>query len=428
MQQTQNEPRVIEHYRRLIAGFALLLVGVTWKLWTPQTLFPQIPLFAFAIEWPAIVDYIAVVFIFVGGFVLLLTNDNKSSRIASLLLLFGFSISLVLDQHRLQPWAWQFFLAILLLLIVPQIHQLRSMQLLAICVYFFSSISKFDINFLEGSAQILLTGLLQSVGISIEQFSESLRFKMAFMFPVGELLVAILLFIPKTRFIGFIASIFLHLSLLMTLGPLGLNHSWGVLCWNLFFIGQNIILFRNRSPELEKIKLNIRIVVTYLILLLPVLEWFGCWDHWPSWTVYSERTEKVHVYVSRNSIPLLSRKILIYLENSEFDNEWKKVNMDRWSIETLGVPQYPQLRVELANALALKDRFRLTHSDSEDSKIKIFVEPVASRWTSTKDMRAQTMMPSKEFQVEYDPAKCEEFFERTFWNHHPRALWLTQNR
>ena len=32
--------------RKAMAGFGLLLLAITWRLWTPQTEFPQIPFLA----------------------------------------------------------------------------------------------------------------------------------------------------------------------------------------------------------------------------------------------------------------------------------------------------------------------------------------------------------------------------------------------
>ena len=422
MNEKEHEPRTLELYRRLIAGFTLFLIAVSWKLWTPQTVFPQIPFFEFATDGPALIDYIALIVIFVGAFISLFATKEKLILLSQCLLLVGFAIAFLLDQHRLQPWAWQFFLATIFYLCVPKKNLLSILSGLAISIYFFSAISKFDLNFIEGAGQYLLAGTLQSFGLEASQFSETIRHSITWLFPVGELLVAILLFIPKTRFIGLIASLFLHVSLLMTLGPLGLNHSWGVLGWNLFFITQNLMLFweTKKQNESEPVKstFNLRTGLACLILLLPTLEWFGYWDHWPGWTVYSERSEKVRVIIRNNRIDELPDSIRKYVSQPTLDPEWSPINMDRWSIDSLGVPQYPQLRVELACALALRDRFDL----KEDLQIQ--VQPVASRWTSKRSLHQKFDPNQNQNWVVYDEAKQNEFFEKTLWNHKSRKLWL----
>ena len=46
--------------RRVWASFGLLLFLVTWRLWTPQAEFPQIPFFAVFVDIPSWVDWIAI--------------------------------------------------------------------------------------------------------------------------------------------------------------------------------------------------------------------------------------------------------------------------------------------------------------------------------------------------------------------------------
>ncbi|MEQ9068368.1 MAG: hypothetical protein RLO18_16655, partial [Gimesia chilikensis] len=43
-----------------LAFFALLLLGTTWQLWTPQTRFPQIPLFEWVSALPAGIDWLTL--------------------------------------------------------------------------------------------------------------------------------------------------------------------------------------------------------------------------------------------------------------------------------------------------------------------------------------------------------------------------------
>ncbi|MBC7817548.1 MAG: hypothetical protein IAG10_11705, partial [Planctomycetaceae bacterium] len=88
-----------------IAG--LTLFAATWKLWTSQTEFPQVPLFGWAESLPLLVDWLAFG-VLLGSLVYAAWQpDSRRSWLA-----FGISLGvlIVLDQHRLQPWAWQLLL------------------------------------------------------------------------------------------------------------------------------------------------------------------------------------------------------------------------------------------------------------------------------------------------------------------------------
>ncbi len=88
-----------------VAG--LTLFAATWKLWTPQTEFPQVPLFVWAGSLPLFVDWMAFG-VLLGS--LMFATWNPNSRRSWLAFVASLSVLIVLDQHRLQPWAWQLLL------------------------------------------------------------------------------------------------------------------------------------------------------------------------------------------------------------------------------------------------------------------------------------------------------------------------------
>ena len=73
--------------------------------------------------------------------------------------------------------------------------------------------------------------------------------RLAILFPVGELVIGLGLLVPPTRRVAGCLAIAFHLTLLLVLGPWGLDHSHGVLVWNVVLIVQAYLLFV--SPEQE---------------------------------------------------------------------------------------------------------------------------------------------------------------------------------
>ncbi|MCH7988042.1 MAG: hypothetical protein IID46_02705, partial [Planctomycetes bacterium] len=239
-----NDKRIVSLLRRLIALFGLLLLSATWKLWTPQTLFPQVSFFRWAGWLPVWCEWLGFGVMIVSLLVVLCKRSPGNGwRYGLMTFAFAAVGMIVIDQHRFQPWMYQFVVLSLVLASVPARHALVLARLIVISLYFHSAVSKFDFSFLEINGQELLSGLLGVVNRSAETFSPSMRRAAAGLFPVGELLVAVTLCNSRLRLFGLFLSLMMHVLLFAALGPWGLNHRPGVLLWNLFFIGQNVLLF-----------------------------------------------------------------------------------------------------------------------------------------------------------------------------------------
>ena len=226
-----------------VAGLALF--GATWRLWTSQTEFPQVPLFGWAGSLPLFVDWLAFG-VLLGS--LAAAASKPDSRRSWMAIAVSLGVLMVLDQHRLQPWAWQ----LLLMAIwwssanVGEVSNLPCIAL-TISIYFWSAISKLDADFAASHGQTLIEALFRTVGINAANWPASAKSWLAFFLPVGELLVAIGLCWPRTRRLALIAATALHVGLILALGPLGLGHRSGVLLWNVAFIGHDWLLFGGRK-------------------------------------------------------------------------------------------------------------------------------------------------------------------------------------
>ena len=83
--------------QRLIALTAIALVASTWRLWTPDTDFPQIPWFAWGCRMPAMADWGALAGLIAGCLVLLSAGSKSLLRQRGLWL---FAVSLVVFFAR----------------------------------------------------------------------------------------------------------------------------------------------------------------------------------------------------------------------------------------------------------------------------------------------------------------------------------------
>lgn len=375
----EHDP-VVSGLARLLAIGALALVGVTWKLWTPQSVFPQVPLVHFACDCPSWCDWICLASLVTAATTLLcIGRRGIASRLASAGIAISLSGFFILDQHRLQPWAWQFLLLSALLSLADDMTVRRGWVWLTISIYFWSAVSKFDYNFFHDQGPILVEGFQRAFGIrqTMNRWTESFNFSSAFILASGELFVAIFLSLRRTRRFGVWIAIFMHGALLVALGPVGLKHSWGVLLWNLFFAGQTWLLFRVVTKPRKDDDADSRIphrmgltsrtsnrVATGIILcavLWPILEPVDGCDHWLAWAVYSARAGQLEILVTSDEPPPGGpvEYVQVLRTINGMSGVYYRPNVSGWSLKDLCVPIYPQFRFEVAVGKDLKRRFQL---------------------------------------------------------------------
>lgn len=399
--------------RRLVAISAVALIAVTWRLWTPQSEFPQVPFLESLCGAPAWCDWVLLVGMGIGLGLAMIGGDARRLPRGGFAL-FGacLAASCLLDQHRLQPWAYQVLIVAAVVALVPSERGLRLVRLLVVSLYFWSAVSKIDAAFLESHGQLLLDGLLGGLRLDAGALRPEFRRLATGMFPLGEMAVALLLLFPRTRQWGLAGSIAMHGVLLLALGPWGLDHRPAVLVWNAYFIAQNALLFRPRpvtplsAPERAIVR-SMRSVATTLVALavtMPALESLGWWDHWPSWAVYSSRPAVVTVYVHEASVPSLRPSLKPFIGPAAPLSEWRPIRLDGWSFQMLDCPVYPQERFRLAVARAIA-------AQTGPPGILVRVEGPPERRTGRRD--AVELRGEPELR-----ARC-----RTFWlNAAPRRI------
>ncbi len=416
-----TEPTVAESLPRGFAPHRLLALGqltlmvTTWPLWIPQKFFPQVPLISFAGDLPRPLERGLLGVLIVSLGYMIVFSHSMRRRLAGLMMglsLFGL---ICIDQHRMQPWVWQFLVLSFVLTLADDLNAISAWRWLIIGIYAWSGWSKIDVGFCGQHGQILIDQLFKSIGLSdgIRNWPDVNRFRMAAAIPVFELLVAGGLCWSRTRRWAVFGTALIHIGLLLALGPLGLNHRPGVLAWNVFFLVQNGILFlsptvgRNHRSHTQdgsaiqestkpnfaagRSSLGIGAAWTIVVatLLWPLLEPFGLCDHWPAWAVYAATPERVSVLLHEEELAKLPERIRPYLGSPSGIDSWYPLRIDRWSLDALYAPIYPQDRFQIGVALGLVRKFHL-------DQIRIVVEGPANRWTGKRIIRQYEGLESVE--------------------------------
>lgn len=348
-----------EWFVKLWAVFGIGLFLATWKLWTPQTEFPQIPFFGFLVATPGWIDWLALGIAIAGltGCVALqlprdknLTKSLITTQAASGVFAISMMVLISLNQQRLQPWAYQFLFFATLIWRCKREQALPAMRWIVISIYVYSALSKLDYQFVHTVGDQMLSTLTGLIGVDSSKWPAEVKSFLVLMFPTAELLIGVGLSIHSTRRLATFAAVSMHVALLLILGPTGLNHQYGVLVWNLFFVVQAILLFglqtsakgsaRKTTGKNQANHINsFAKFITLFVVGFPMTQWVGICDHWPAWQVYS---------------PSSSRAKLI-----------NERSLGAWSIEALGVPIYPQGRFQFAVAVAIAKKQELDRPQIE---------------------------------------------------------------
>lgn len=293
---------------------------------------------------------------------------------------------IALDQQRLQPWAYQSLAYAGIFSVLPWRSGRRWVIAITVSIYAYSALGKFDFQFLHTVGQDFVTVFAHVVG----DLDPAVASRLAIAMPTAELTIAILLAIPQSRRWGGWLAIGMHGMLIVLLGPWWLGHSWGVLCWNAVLAMQSGLLFvrapkitpadQTKTPGLLHSCLGWGLRAGLLLMLvLPMFERSGYWDHWTSWALYSPHNSRVEIQIHASVAEKLPAELHPYLVSDEFSGRWQTLDIEGWSFDRRGAPVYPQARYQLAIASALADRYGL------ESAVRVKVKEVADRWSGRRD-------------------------------------------
>ncbi|MGI9469880.1 MAG: hypothetical protein ACR2NZ_00005, partial [Rubripirellula sp.] len=227
-------------------------------------------------------------------------------------------------------------------------------------------------------------------------FDEALRTKLALLFPSVELIAGIGLLIPTTRRVAAFVLIAMHVSLIVILGPWGIDHSRGVLIWNMMLMVQAWMLMIWKpsnaeqstdvaaSPTSESIARRVtsttwfaRLIVI-LAIAAPLLERSGYWDHWTSWSLYSPHTSRAEIELHRSVIGKIDPSVEQHMREDADGDGWHRLSLEDWSLADRFVPVYPQARYQLSLAS------HLAHANDWDSEIRVRLRGVSNRWSGER--------------------------------------------
>lgn len=376
-------------FPRVWAALVLLLIGVTYPLWFPVTDPSEYPTIALVKSLPLDarpLELLSTITLIVSLLVVIIWPTT--SRAVWWLIAGALASSFLIDQHRLQPWAYQTAIYAVVIASLPPRLARRWLIPLAASMYLYSALGKLDYQFAYTVGQDFLNTAVRPLGGLPDAWELSLRAKLALGFPIVELFLGVGLLFHSTRKFVVPLVMLMHLALLGILGPWGLDHSNGLLLWNIALLAQAYLLLMVDAPESAPSNEQPRSVLALIAyglvitaMLAPIGERSGHWDHWTSWALYSPHSSRAEVEIHGSAIESLPMSLRPFVEQDSDGDRWHSWNLGRWSLTARKVPVYPQARYQLAVAQCLAERYQLKDA------IRVRQRGAANRWTGEREER-----------------------------------------
>lgn len=351
-----------------------LLIASTWRLWLGGHDFPVAPLIRALSGVPLVVDrlltllFCAAILTWLSSLLLpTVARNSFSERWRSLAAWCALSCAIalsMLNQHRLQPWHWLFILLSAQVLLIESRHQTMLRRLTIASIYVFAGLSRLGPDLSSGASRQLVTIACQKLNAVGLLHNESAIVRTCIVMVVTEIVTGIALLIPFTRKPAIAVAVTMHVILILLLSPLGLNHHFGVLIWNAFFVVSVPLLFRSQNTAAQRQRRPLvhentsgisgrTVAFATFVLLFPVSGLFGIADNWPSWQVYSPRPDLARLYVRSRSVASLPPAAQPFVGRPAPLDDWCPVRIDRWSLNVVKAPLYPEDRFQLAVTLQI---------------------------------------------------------------------------
>ncbi len=366
---------------------ALTTMLFSFKLWIHTRVFPNIPIN------PELPDLVYPLDYLLFGFALMclvaLFFQRKKQWILGFL---GLAFVLcILDQMRWQPWFYLYLLLFALLLIVHGEGSNKKREAIVFSVaalicsmmYFWSGVHKLNPAF----AKFVYPYLVETFGMEIDK-GKMIHAVLAYGMAVSELVIGLALFWKPSRNYAILATLGMHLFILVVLGPFGRGENLIIVPWNLAMMALVVVVFyKNDLISLQSFRLpstlgpNVaRWGIAFLVVVMPLFSHFGMWDYYLSNTLYAGKTSRLVVVMPAEYQEELPPSVREYIRPVSNTPLFVYFNTDVWSLKELNVPVYPQRRVQYEIA-----HFYCNYFQQSNNKGLLF--RVESRWVPQKVLK-----------------------------------------
>ena len=318
----------------MLSGMAMSL-----NLWIGERLLPRLPLDDFAVpDWLASLS----TFLFVAAMTMMCLARSRAWPI--IVLSLGL-VLIILDQLRLQPWVYLYLFMVVPFVFVPRERQFISIYFLILVtgIYWWSGFHKLNEHFLDGNYSQWVRFFLDH---NFESKSDSVRL-MGYAIGAIEMTIGAGLLIQQTRKTMVIAGTVMHLLIIIFLlfqtefGDsivIPWNFVMSILLWLVFFP------LRTSIRSITNARYGNILLCPFAVLLFwicPLFNLFGKWDHFLSFSLYSNKFPLFYVAIHDDEVAKIDDRLKRFFVTVPGMSGGKILDIYWWSKDELNVPGEP---------------------------------------------------------------------------------------
>ena len=329
---------------RITCAFWIFTKLFSYKVWHTDRLFPVIPPFEFLDNIPNSV-HLALFFIALGG--IALVGIFPKSKVILVATIAVELFSCLLDQLRWQPWEYQYLLTFLFFFFYHKNQKqfLNYFSFLIVATYFFSGLHKLNGGFLYTVWEKMI--LIRFIGFELNQIQNIIVHYAGLALPIFEILAALGLLFSKNKRLFALLLIIMHIFILIFLSPIGINYNSIVWPWNALMIFYLIILFYRNSATIafRNLLSDYNKIPFAVIAILPLLSFFGLYDNYLSFNLYSGKLNSFRICVDEAKV---DDELNEYLsKNNYYCGSKASISVDAWAMKEMNVALYSEERIYL---------------------------------------------------------------------------------
>jgi hypothetical protein len=334
-----NERLRLKWIQRTVLLFLFAGILLSYKLWISDRNFPLSPVFDPLTVSPFVDRLLISLFL-----VLIIVDLFLEKKILTTLILMMLTFLVAMDQMRLQPWIYIYFLFMLpLVLSNDDRFTLNSIRLIIPGIYVWSGVHKMNEYFVQ-----YLKGILVEV-INVQRNVPFLESFIQFI-PFFELAVGLALLFPTFRQPGVWAAAILHSVVLLLMGPTGANMNSVIWPWNLAMTIMVVLVFHNQDGRVilhssAPAKRAISFTLAILVWILPSFNYIGWWDNYLSFSLYSGKISNFYIAIKQDQVHKIEKGFHQYFAEIEGLQGGEVIDVQKWCMEELNVPFTGEARI-----------------------------------------------------------------------------------
>ena len=334
----------VNYLLKITAVFWIVTKLLSYKLWLSNRLFPVLPVFDFLDNFPN--GFHLFLFIVGMGLMVLVLLQPITKKIIGLTLLVEV-ISCLLDQTRWQPYEYHCLLVYCFYFFLKeQKHFINCFIFLMVATYAYSGLHKLNGGFLFFIWEKSI--LIKFFGFRMDQIQNTAVHYLGLTLGLFEVVCALFLLVSKHKKIFAGLLIVMHLFIIVWLSPLGTNHNFIVLPWNIAMVLFLMVLFFTNEKTNFSFKelFEARQIVFFILIgILPMLNFLNLFDDYLSFKLYSGNLPKMFICIENRA---KAKQFNAYFsENKTILDCPNTIAISNWSLKEINVFSYPSERVNI---------------------------------------------------------------------------------